>query len=58
MAALSEGGKIRVETVVLPDGEEHKNMEVLMKVILKYGRSSVNLYEIYENLTLNWQPAS
>mmetsp|Transcript_38577 Transcript_38577/g.73890 ORF Transcript_38577/g.73890 Transcript_38577/m.73890 type:complete len:443 (+) Transcript_38577:77-1405(+) len=35
VAALSEGGKIRVETVVLPDGEEHKNMEVLMKVFDK-----------------------
>ena len=35
VAALSEGGEIRVETVVLPDGEEHKNMDVLMKVFDK-----------------------
>ena len=32
VANLSQGGDIRVEVVVLPDGEEHKNMEVLMKV--------------------------
>ena len=35
VAALSEGGEIRVETVVLPDGEEHKNVDVLMKVFDK-----------------------
>lgn len=35
VAALSEGGDIRVEVVVLPDGEEHKNMEVLMRVFDK-----------------------
>ena len=32
VANLSQGGDIRVEVVVLPDGEEHKRMEVLMKV--------------------------
>lgn len=35
VAALSEGGEIRVEVVILPDGEEHKNMDVLMKVFDK-----------------------
>lgn len=35
VAALSEGGNIRVEVVILPDGEEHKNMDVLMKVFDK-----------------------
>lgn len=35
VAALSEGGTIRVETVILPDGEEHKSMEVLMQVFDK-----------------------
>lgn len=30
--ALTADGKLSVETVVLPDGEEHKNMEVLEKV--------------------------
>ena len=35
VAALSEGGDIRVEVVILPDGEEHKNMDVLMKVFDK-----------------------
>jgi 3-dehydroquinate synthase len=35
VAALSEGGEIRVETVVLPDGEEHKNVDMLMKVFDK-----------------------
>jgi len=30
--ALSEDGKIRVETVVLPDGEKYKTLEVLNKV--------------------------
>ena len=35
VAALSEGGEIRVEGVILPDGEEHKNMDVLMKVFDK-----------------------
>ena len=35
VAALSEGGAIRVEVVVLPDGEEHKTTEVLMKVFDK-----------------------
>ena len=35
VATLSEGGNIRVEVVILPDGEEHKNMDVLMKVFDK-----------------------
>ena len=35
VAALSEGGEIRVEVVILPDGEEHKSMDVLMKVFDK-----------------------
>ena len=35
VAALSEGGEIRVEVVILPDGEQHKNMDVLMKVFDK-----------------------
>ena len=35
VAALSEGGEIRVEVVILPDGEEHKNMDVLLKVFDK-----------------------
>ena len=35
VAALSEGGEIRVEVVILPDGEEHKNVDVLMKVFDK-----------------------
>ena len=35
VAALSEGGTIRVEVVILPDGEEYKSMEVLMKVFDK-----------------------
>ena len=35
VAALSEGGEIRVEMVILPDGEEHKSMDVLMKVFDK-----------------------
>ena len=35
VAALSEGGTIRVEVVILPDGEEYKTMEVLMQVFDK-----------------------
>lgn len=35
IAALSEGGTIRVEAVILPDGEEHKTMDVLMRVFDK-----------------------
>lgn len=31
-AALLEGGKLQVDEVVLPDGEEYKSMEVLGKV--------------------------
>ncbi|KAG2445464.1 hypothetical protein HXX76_000082 [Chlamydomonas incerta] len=31
-SALLEGGKLQVDEVVLPDGEEYKNMEVLGKV--------------------------
>ena len=32
MEALSAGGKVRVETVVLQDGEQFKSMEELGKV--------------------------
>ena len=32
MQALSQGGKHDIETVVLPDGEQFKSVEVLMKV--------------------------
>ena len=35
VAALSGDGDIRVEVVVLPDGEQHKTMEVLMHVFDK-----------------------
>jgi len=35
VAALEKEGNIEVETVVLPDGEEYKNMEVLNKVLDK-----------------------
>lgn len=35
VAALADGGGIRVEVVVLPDGEEYKTMEVLMTVFNK-----------------------
>ncbi len=31
-AALTEGGKLQVDEVILPDGEEYKSMEVLQKV--------------------------
>lgn len=30
--ALLEGGKLQVETVILPDGEEHKSLDVLSQV--------------------------
>jgi 3-dehydroquinate synthetase len=32
--ALQEGGKLQVDTVILPDGEEHKSLEVVSKVQL------------------------
>mmetsp|Transcript_42728 Transcript_42728/g.68724 ORF Transcript_42728/g.68724 Transcript_42728/m.68724 type:complete len:422 (+) Transcript_42728:170-1435(+) len=35
VAALSKDGAIRVEVVILPDGEQHKSMEVLMRVFDK-----------------------
>ena len=30
--ALLEGGKLQVDEVILPDGEEHKSMDVLQQV--------------------------
>ena len=30
--AVTEDGRVRAEVVVLPDGEQHKNLEVLAKV--------------------------
>lgn len=29
---MTAGGKIKAEVVVLPDGEQHKSLEVLQKV--------------------------
>jgi 3-dehydroquinate synthase len=29
---VTAGGKIKAEVVVLPDGEQHKSLEVLQKV--------------------------
>jgi len=34
-AMMKEGGDIQVDTVVLPDGEEEKTMDVMMKIIDK-----------------------
>jgi 3-dehydroquinate synthase len=34
-ALLREGGDIEVDTLVLPDGEEHKNMEIMQMVLDK-----------------------
>lgn len=36
MAALkAKGNKVEVDTLVLPDGEQHKDMETLMKILDK-----------------------
>lgn len=32
LAAVTEGGKVKAEVVILPDGEQHKSLEVLQKV--------------------------
>ena len=32
LAALTEGGKVKAEVVVLPDGEQFKSLEVLQRV--------------------------
>lgn len=29
---MTEGGKIKAEVVILPDGEQYKSLEVLQKV--------------------------
>ena len=34
-ALLKEGGDLDVHTIVLPDGEEHKSMDVMSKVLDK-----------------------
>ncbi len=32
LASVSEGGKVKAQVVILPDGEQHKSLEVLQKV--------------------------
>ena len=35
VAALESSGELRVEVVILPDGEQHKNIDVLMRIFDK-----------------------
>jgi 3-dehydroquinate synthase len=32
IASVTAGGQVKAEVVVLPDGEQHKSLEVLQKV--------------------------